>query len=130
MKTLILISIILLLGCADNITNSYKSYSTDKGKTWCSDEYYGNGDVKEMYTIAIDTSIVENQYTSSTKFYNVTLDSVKGDTLFISTSEGKKWIVENPYSIIDRIEYSFDYGFVDPDFPAYVKSKIIIRCLN
>lgn len=88
----------MLLNCADNITN--RNYKVIKdNQTWCSVGKYNNGEPREMYRIDYDTSYVEG----APEFYTVTIDSVKSDSIFVMSTNGKMLIVQNEYGMIDEI---------------------------
>jgi hypothetical protein len=127
MKTLIIITTLLLLNCADNITN--KSYTTEN-KTWCSVDKYNNGEYKRIYKI--DAQIAENGNYGT--FYSVVIDSVKGDSIFVNSTDGQKLILDKPYSSVDEILslnswYDMDmerYGYAE----LYAGGKDIVKCLE
>jgi hypothetical protein len=106
MKTLIIITALLLLNCADNITN--KHYGDPDSKTWCSVEKWNNGDIKKMYTI--DPYLTYDN--GNTEVISVSVDSVRADSIFISNETIKAVIVHEKYSGIEKIaQYNVWYDY-------------------
>ena len=74
--------------------------------SWCSVKTWSSGDYKEIYTT--------NQFAVSnsdwTKIFNISIDSIKGDTTFISNETIESIVVHKSYYEIDEIlEYNYDY---------------------
>ena len=92
MKYLIIITTLILLNCADNITNN--RYGSSNATAWCSVEKWNNGTVKEIYSLK-DIVSYENQ---SSKIQIVSIDSTKGDSIFVSNIDKKFVIIDKPFS--------------------------------
>lgn len=126
MKTLILLTTLLLLNCADNITS--QTYEMQEKKAWCTTEKYNNGEPHEMYVVGVDT-MHAHEYTD---YYTVVVDSVKGDSIFINTTDGEKVIIERKYGTIDKILSLNKFYDMMIDFNGYAElyhsSKDIVRC--
>ena len=121
----ILIATILLLGCADNITNT--NY-TKEPITYCSVDKHSSGEPKDVYTIG--TSVEKLHDTPN--YYTVVVDSVHGDSTFVSTEDGKKVIIDQQYKTIDRIcsiNRWYDYDMADYGYAElYYSCDYIERC--
>jgi hypothetical protein len=95
MKYIIILTTLLLLNCADNITNKHYSTRSNAGtNSWCSVEKWNSGAIKEIYTLR-DVQKYDKQ---GTEIYIVAVDSVRGDSTFVSNDDLKAVIVDEPFS--------------------------------
>jgi len=117
MKKLIIISTLLLLNCADNITNT--TYNSNEAKVYCTVNEWNNGDIKEIYGAIQDSS-----YSEYTKFYEISIDSVKGDSSFYSTLDSKIVIVDRRYSDIDKLLKYDDWYEAELQYYGYANMYI------
>jgi hypothetical protein len=128
MKLLLtIITTLLLLNCADNFTNP--TYHEDD-TAWCSVAKNSNDVHREMYVIGSDTSYVKG----APRLYTVTIDSTKGDSTFISTTDGNKVIVEDGNGNIAKLLslshwYEQEIQVYSSDI-YYTKGIQIVKCIQ
>jgi hypothetical protein len=130
MKYIIILTTLLLLNCADNITKNYSTRSNTQSKAWCSIDKYNNGEPKQMYVL----EPIESYNGGTPEYFGVTVDSSRGDSIFINTTDGQKVIVENPYGTIDELLevnsfYEMDTAF-DRYSEMYYKVEDLERCIE
>ena len=110
MKYLIIIATLLLLNCADNITN--KHYGDSDAKTWCSVDTWSNGDFREMYTLE-PVIAYEDKHTN---VIEVQIDSTNSDSIFVSNGDIMAVIVHTSYLEVETIYVYNDYYSEDLEY--------------
>ncbi len=125
---IIIITTLLLLNCADSITKT--NYITRDGTTsaWCSVDKWNSGTIKEIYTL---DPIVEYD-NQSTEIYVVAIDSVRGDSTFISNEHVSAVIVDQLFSdsyTIGTYNFMYDYDIKNDGYAEmYGSGEEFVEC--